>query len=303
MYVDWLKSYVQFGVNLSKSPDWLSLKTKTQERFITETLNGLQDSNISRVWLPLSNDFIFKPEETVEEKLTMADLFPANEETQQKFMDWIKSYYQNPNITAKSKLQFYNFVPKEMESKMDVVFPYYSNPKKGIEDIENAAKTGNSHLTVLYARIFYDLNKEKAMANNDLLYQFTISAINNPEINDKVRRDLALVQFSRLTNPQKKYDLMLAVFNSNLHKEYQFKVCDRAIPFADETSGMENTQFLQKMWNSEVVKNSILFKRMLKKATSKEWESLQNEYPTEKDIIKSSTKDRYKLIKVIQNVE
>jgi hypothetical protein len=30
---------------------------------------------------------------------------------------------------------------------------------------------------------------------------------------------------------------------------------------------------------------------------------LLNEYPSEKDIIKSSTKDRYKLIKVIQNVE
>jgi hypothetical protein len=66
---------------------------------------------------------------------------------------------------------------------------------------------------------------------------------------------------------------------------------------------MENTQFLQKMWNSEVVKNSLVFKRMLKKATSKEWENLLNEYPSEKDIIKSSTKDRYKLIKVIQNVE
>ena len=303
MYVDWLKSYVQFGVNLSKSPDWPSLKAKTQERFITETLNGLQDSNISSVWLPLANDFVFKPEEPVEEKFTMLDLFPANEATQKKFMDWITSYYQNPNINANSKLQFYNFVPLEMESKMDVVFPYYSNPKKGIEDIESAAKMGNSHLVVLYARIFYDLNKVKGVANNDLLYQFTLNTVSNSEINPKVRRDLALVQFSRLTNPQKKYDLMLAVFNSNLHKEYQFKICDRAIPFADETTGMENTQFLQKMWNSEVVKNSLVFKRMLKKATSKEWENLLNEYPSEKDIIKSSTKDRYKLIKVIQNVE
>lgn len=303
MYVDWLKSYVQFGVNLSKSPDWISIKTKTQERFVTETLNGLQDSNISRVWLPLANDFIFKPEEKVEEKISMADLFPADETTQKKFMDWLRTYYNNPSIAAKSKLQFYNYVPAEMESKMDVVFPYYTNPKKGIEDIENAANSGNSHLTVLYARIFYDLNKEKSMANIDLLYQFTLNSVKKSDLNEKVRRDLCLVQFSRLTNPQKKLDLMLAVLESNLNNEYKFKTIDRAIPFADETSSMENTQFIQKLWNSEAVKNSLLFKRMIKKATSKEWEMMLNEYPSEKDIIKSSTKERYKLIKVIQNAE
>lgn len=303
LYVDWLKSYVQFGVNLSKSPDWTSIKKVTQERFLTETLNGLSDSNLSKVWFPLVNDFVFKPNEAVGENVTTADLFPATKESQQLFINWLKSYYQNSNITDISKLKFYNYVPLEIESQMDQIFPYYSNNKKGMEDIENSAKLGKTSLTVLQARVFYDLNKEKASANNDLLYQYTLNVIGKTDIHPKIRRDLALVQFSRLTNPQKKYDLIQAVFNSDLNKEYQFKICDRAIPFADESNGMENTQFLQKTWNSEVVKNSLLFQRMLKKATSKEWDSLVNEYPSEKDIIKSSTKDRYLLIKVIQNVK
>ena len=112
-----------------------------------------------------------------------------------------------------------------------------------------------------------------------------------------------MIQYSRLTDVSKKYDLMIAALKSDLNKEYLFKIIDRSIPFADETNVMENTQFLSKIWNSELVKNSIQYQRMIKKATLKEWEMLKSTYPQENDVIKSSTKERYRLIKVIQNVD
>lgn len=303
LYVEWLKSYVQFGISQSKHPDRTKVISTTKVRFLEETLNGLNDSNLAKIWLPLANDFTFKPEEELESGLKFADLFPTDESTQNTFMNWIKDYYKNSNITYKSKLQFYNSVPREMESKFDAIYPFYTNPTEGINAIKVAAKNGNTHEVVLLARIYYDINKEKNLSNVDQLYQFTLSEVSNTELSQKIRRDIVLIQYSRLTDVSKKYDLMIAALKSDLNKEYLFKIIDRSIPFADETNVMENTQFLSKIWNSELVKNSIQYQRMIKKATLKEWEMLKSTYPQENDVIKSSTKERYRLIKVIQNVD